>query len=493
MQRQVSMETLPHEILFVISFLLSTNNLSSFMLTNKNFFDIISKCNALWQQLSFKHFGNDALKPKQEEHSDWYDAFKQNYAHKYKNHFLHTLFNIYSKNYNQLFFLVTDGDLRGLKSKNIDTIDLFKKDNRNKTLIDVAFEMQHQHILDYFFQIAMKDYSIGKKLNTKKIIDYSGNSSNSENCDKGHTVLHFAVRCNQISLIPELIDKLENLEVLTEDKFTAVQLACNNRVEILKLMLDKYPQLLDQLDYDGISLVSLASMNGEVNVLNFLLKTGANVSQLNRDRFPIHFACQNGHLEVVKLLLAHQPNLLNATDADNQTLIIWAVRKKHVHLVRYLCEQKAQLNHLGGQTPYDFTALHLAAAREDWETIKVLIEFGSSSLKNSIGCTPADYTFKSHIRALIELINFIEEFSLTKNYNYFDFFWSNTTNTNNASLLDAALLLKSVCLGHVDKSRLNQYQNELNSHPLRWIYSSLMGHFPVADISNAYNKNPMLC
>lgn len=53
----------------------------------------------------------------------------------------------------------------------------------------------------------------------------------------------------------------------------------------------------------SLSALMKASENGHLEVVEFLIKKGAKVNQINREnRTPLHFAAENGHLEVVTIL-----------------------------------------------------------------------------------------------------------------------------------------------------------------------------------------------
>ena len=70
---------------------------------------------------------------------------------------------------------------------------------------------------------------------------------------------------------------------------------------------------------DGRTPLHWASENGHLEVAKLLLANNANVDAADKDgRTPLHFACQNGHLEVAKLLLANNADP-TIRDAQSQT------------------------------------------------------------------------------------------------------------------------------------------------------------------------------
>lgn len=481
-------QTLPFDTLVIIFSLLSIKSLTTFMLSNKAFLEIISNWDSFWEKTFHTHFSNDFSKP---ENMNWHGLFLKRYPFMCKPYGLSSVFTLVndSRDRDKLFFLVCDNDLSTLKTKQIIIEDLFKTNPiNNETLLDSAFRLKHQDVLDYFYGIAMKRPSI----------DYY----------RGHTTLHFAVLCNQISRIEGLITKPENCQVaMLYNGHTALQLALS-RVEILKIMLTTHRTLINKLGMDGNSLLFQAIKNKMHDAVKLILEIGShlnNVAGPNFDKrqgwLPIHCAASKGNLEDVKLLLKYDPKLLNTQDVFGRTPVMYAACSKNSDLVRFLCEQGAELNKFYSTTTYNGmnifgdlyrnTAMHFAAQRNHWEAVKILIEYGASPLSDALPESfsrryPSDATSEPHIKALIELERFIIEFSLTKDYNPSFFSWNQKVNFDeNTSLLEAAQTLKYVCLGHTKISSLDKYKKELESDALCGFYKALVAHFPKASVEAA--------
>lgn len=63
-------------------------------------------------------------------------------------------------------------------------------------------------------------------------------------------------------------------------------------------------QLLGAKDFEENTPLVLAIEKGSMECVEYFLKNGANVNISNRSKtFPIHSACANGNLELVKLLI----------------------------------------------------------------------------------------------------------------------------------------------------------------------------------------------
>jgi ankyrin repeat protein len=91
------------------------------------------------------------------------------------------------------------------------------------------------------------------------------------------------------------------------DRFGATRLARESEkgdLEAVKEALEEAPDELDQVDYAGIAPLQKAALHGWEDVVGYLISKGCNTEceSGNRDT-PLIDAVENGHLEVVKLLL----------------------------------------------------------------------------------------------------------------------------------------------------------------------------------------------
>ncbi|WOK96098.1 hypothetical protein Cni_G04803 [Canna indica] len=68
-------------------------------------------------------------------------------------------------------------------------------------------------------------------------------------------------------------------------------------------------------DSQGRTALHMASANGHLEIVEYLIRNEADVNALNSEKnTPLHWACLNGHIEVVKLLIQGGANvsLLNS-------------------------------------------------------------------------------------------------------------------------------------------------------------------------------------
>jgi ankyrin repeat protein len=115
-------------------------------------------------------------------------------------------------------------------------------------------------------------------------------------------------------------------------------------------------------------------------------------------------AAENGDLAALQSAVAKDPALLKATEWDHQTLLHDAVRQKRVDVVRFLLDNRIDINAV---TDDGLTALHMAAQNGDIPMLTLLLERGAKlNPLDSKGWTPQDRAQKwGHTDAAIFLRN----------------------------------------------------------------------------------------
>jgi ankyrin repeat protein len=106
---------------------------------------------------------------------------------------------------------------------------------------------------------------------------------------------------------------------------TFLSRACNNEdLEKVKQCLRERPDDLNEPDNAGNTPLQIASLEGFVSIVRFLLESEAEVDTRNIDKeTPLIDAVENGHLEVVRLLLEHgaNPRLANSRGDEPYELV----------------------------------------------------------------------------------------------------------------------------------------------------------------------------
>ena len=129
-----------------------------------------------------------------------------------------------------------------------------------------------------------------------------------------------------------------------------------------------------------------AAWQGDARIVKILLEAGAepNKFRLGRTPSPVLTAAREGHLEVVKLLVAYGSEL-GTEDGDNSPLL-WAAAYGHADVVDYLVTKG---NHVDIATSAGVTPLYMAAMKGHSDVVRVLMKHGANpDHKTREGKTP---------------------------------------------------------------------------------------------------------
>ncbi|GAU95596.1 hypothetical protein RvY_07192-2 [Ramazzottius varieornatus] len=140
----------------------------------------------------------------------------------------------------------------------------------------------------------------------------------------------------------------------------------------MKASISKYAGLLNAKDKFGCTPLHYAAQNGFLQSSNSLVSFGATVNARNKGyQSPFHFAAKYGRFNTVKSLLdsCRGQNIINDSDAVGHTALHAAAENGHCDVVQLLMARGA-LTHkaFNGQTP-----LHLAAANNYREVCRLFV------------------------------------------------------------------------------------------------------------------------
>ena len=110
---------------------------------------------------------------------------------------------------------------------------------------------------------------------------------------------------------------------------------------VVQCILERGTETLNKSDGDGNTPLRMASYNGHLDIVKTLLAAKAEVNKSNIYGWtPLLMASQNGHLEAVKTLLAAKAEV-NKSNAYGSTPLLWASSNGHLEIVKTLLTAKA--------------------------------------------------------------------------------------------------------------------------------------------------------
>ncbi|KAJ3555048.1 hypothetical protein NM688_g2789 [Phlebia brevispora] len=110
----------------------------------------------------------------------------------------------------------------------------------------------------------------------------------------------------------------------------------------------------------------------------------------------VHTAALNSQTGLIRSLISQNPSLVNAQDVDGRTPLHWACTSGSLDIVRYLLDQKAEVDL---QDHSGWTSLHIAVSAGHEDITRELLGAGADVRKaNDKGLTPLHYAAsKSHV------------------------------------------------------------------------------------------------
>ena len=217
----------------------------------------------------------------------------------------------------------------------------------------------------------------------KLLIDH-GSDPNDQDLNGG-SALH---KDKDVETTVELIENGANINTKNKRNVTTLMaFASFGKPEVVKVLIENGAKVND-VDYylrTPLHYASKGKSDGKdrAYIAEILLQNQAKVDAI--DKWPndtsLHYACKNGDLEVVKVLLKHDANP-NAENVIHQTPLIYLSQfsrksdeKIRAQIAEVLLQHGANVNAVYNDNT---TSLHFACRNEVLEVVKVLIKHGAN-------------------------------------------------------------------------------------------------------------------
>ena len=155
--------------------------------------------------------------------------------------------------------------------------------------------------------------------------------------------------------------------------------------------------VINNLDEEGFSLLHWNAKEGNAEIVQKLIHKGADLEIKDRKNgsTPLLWACQNGHLNVVKILLQNGANKF-ATSKRGNTVLHFAVESGEVELVEMLVKKGLDIDAKKRVNPNVFvkgtlSPLNTAIFEDKMEILTLLIEKGADvNMVDGLNWTPVN-------------------------------------------------------------------------------------------------------
>jgi ankyrin repeat protein/predicted DNA-binding WGR domain protein len=160
-------------------------------------------------------------------------------------------------------------------------------------------------------------------------------------------------------------------------QISPIHCAClNPNVEILKHILDCNPEYLN-MDGGLRKPVHYAACCVSVEPLKYLLSKNVDSREMDNQRTtPLMYAARAGRVENVKFLLQNDRSIPTFKNRKGYNAIHFAAENGHFEVVKLLIKNGIKID-LGG--PERKTCLHIAAAKGNWEMVEFLVNNGAKT------------------------------------------------------------------------------------------------------------------
>ena len=148
--------------------------------------------------------------------------------------------------------------------------------------------------------------------------------------------------------------------------------AATSNAILLSLLLDSYNTLHLVNEADNMLCTPLhdAADKGQLKQVEILLDKGAMIKRTVIGFSPLHYACLQGHLSVVKKLIERHPFQSDLLTHNKDTPLHLAARSGHAAIVKFLLDWGVTLTHNNQQASF----LDLALFNRDYEVASVAVK-----------------------------------------------------------------------------------------------------------------------
>jgi ankyrin repeat protein len=191
-----------------------------------------------------------------------------------------------------------------------------------------------------------------------------------------------AAAANRPDVVTHLLASGAKVDLVAgKQRRTALMVAAQHGyVEVVKQLVAHKDIVLDQTDANGCSALHLAAEKNKPDVVACLLAAGAKVDLVagTQRRTALMAAAQNGHVEVVKRLVANKGIALDQTEAKGCSALHFATANNKPEVVACLLAAGAKVDLMVGQRR--LTALMMAAQNGHVEVMEKLVAHKDTAL-----------------------------------------------------------------------------------------------------------------
>ena len=206
------------------------------------------------------------------------------------------------------------------------------KDSRTKdgsNALHIACEKKHNDILKYLVETQELDI---ESINNKHF-----------------TPLHVSCKFNNIAAISYLVkDRNANIEAKTTDDYRPIHIACKEGfLPFVKFLVNNNAKINGKTmeGFTPLLIASKSNTKQSLPIIKFLIQKGASLKSVDNKKYKaLHFAAQNGNLDLLKYLIEEKHDEINEQTEEGFTPIYCACLNNQLEAVKYLANQGADIS-----------------------------------------------------------------------------------------------------------------------------------------------------
>ena len=221
---------------------------------------------------------------------------------------------------------------------------------------------------------------------------------------RGFSPLHTASCFGKLGTVKMLVRAGAGVRVAGNTGATCLMLAAYfGHTETVRYLVGLPDVEVNHEENKGFTALHFAVQEGHDDVVEVLIDAGADIdARTSEGCTHLHYACGGGKLAIVKVLVKAGADVC-ATYSEGTTCVMSAVHDRHTETVRYLVSlPDVDVNHEENDS---FTALHFAVQEGHHDVVEVLIDAGADiEAKSSEGCAPLHYACGDGKLAIVKLL-----------------------------------------------------------------------------------------